>query len=175
MSLGLHRLCAHPIILSWVVGATGLIGFMLWALSEEVELKHPFSSSQATGLFALATIPIVLLGYFAGMFFVWPFIRPLCSRINGSPLNIGDTVEILMGPERGRIATVYETPSGQGGWQLARLNLGEERQAAFKDIFETYQLLKITANKAVDSTATRVTPPADPSLRSGQESRHGQP
>jgi hypothetical protein len=31
------------------------------------------------------------------------------------------------------------------------------------------------ANQAVDSTATRVTPPADPSLRSGQESRHGQP
>jgi len=30
-------------------------------------------------------------------------------------------------------------------------------------------------NKAVDSTATRVTPPADPSLRSRQESRHGQP
>jgi len=30
-------------------------------------------------------------------------------------------------------------------------------------------------NKTVDSTATRVTPPADPSLRSGQESRHGQP
>jgi len=29
-------------------------------------------------------------------------------------------------------------------------------------------------NKAVDSTATRVTPPAS-SLRSGQESRHGQP
>lgn len=31
------------------------------------------------------------------------------------------------------------------------------------------------SNKAVDSTATRVTPPADPSLCSGQESRHGQP
>ena len=31
------------------------------------------------------------------------------------------------------------------------------------------------SNKAVDSTATRVTPPANPSLRSGQESRHGQP
>ncbi len=30
-------------------------------------------------------------------------------------------------------------------------------------------------NKAVESTATHVTPPADPSLRSGQESRHGQP
>jgi hypothetical protein len=34
---------------------------------------------------------------------------------------------------------------------------------------------KETPNKAVDSTSTRVTPPADPSLRSGQESRHGQP
>lgn len=33
---------------------------------------------------------------------------------------------------------------------------------------------KEEANKAVDSTATRVTPPAS-SLRSGQESRHGQP
>lgn len=33
---------------------------------------------------------------------------------------------------------------------------------------------KKKANKAVDSTATRVTPPAS-SLRSGQESRHGQP
>lgn len=35
--------------------------------------------------------------------------------------------------------------------------------------------LKNRPNKAVDSTATRVTPPADPSLRSGQKSRHGQP
>jgi hypothetical protein len=40
----------------------------------------------------------------------------------------------------------------------------------------TYLILKRNQpNKAVDSTATRVTPPADPSLRSGQESRHGQP
>jgi hypothetical protein len=34
---------------------------------------------------------------------------------------------------------------------------------------------KESRNKAVDSTATRVTPPADPSHRLGQESRHGQP
>jgi hypothetical protein len=34
---------------------------------------------------------------------------------------------------------------------------------------------KNQSNKAVDSTATRVTPAADSSLRSGQESRHGQP
>jgi hypothetical protein len=34
--------------------------------------------------------------------------------------------------------------------------------------------MKWKANQAVDSTATRVTPPAS-SLRSGQESRHGQP
>jgi hypothetical protein len=40
----------------------------------------------------------------------------------------------------------------------------------------TYLILKRNQpNKAVDSTATRVTPPAGPSLRSGQESRHGQP
>jgi ribonuclease HI len=31
------------------------------------------------------------------------------------------------------------------------------------------------ANKAVDSTAPRVPTPADPSLRSGQESGHGEP
>ncbi|MFM8998348.1 MAG: HNH endonuclease, partial [Candidatus Limnocylindrus sp.] len=48
-----------------------------------------------------------------------------------------------------------------------------------KDVDENLQVLRDhfeqqTANKAVDSTATRVTPPAS-SLRSGQESRHGQP
>jgi hypothetical protein len=35
-------------------------------------------------------------------------------------------------------------------------------------------IIRNKPNKAVDSTATRVTPPAS-SLRSGQESRHGQP
>lgn len=44
-----------------------------------------------------------------------------------------------------------------------------------KEVFHFDLLLEpISPNKAVDSTATRVTPPAS-SLRSGQESRHGQP
>ncbi|NJM55570.1 MAG: hypothetical protein HC841_06325 [Verrucomicrobiae bacterium] len=133
--------------MSWLIGATGLIGFLLWAMSKEVSLNYVFSGSQAVWSLALAAVPVVLLGYFAGMFFVWPFMRTFCSRINGSPLLIGDTVEILTGPDRGRIATVYETPIGQGGWQLARLDFGDERRANFKDIFETYQLLNKKANR----------------------------
>ena len=79
------------------------------------------------------------------MFACWPLIRVICSRYNGAPLKIGDTVMILSGPEKGKIAEVWEITVGQGGWELARLNLSEERSQKFQDIFEEYSLFKIKA------------------------------
>jgi len=61
-------------------------------------------------------------------------------------------------------ASSLTTPKAKKG---IRSRVQESLQLQFRS--------KESPNKAVDSTATRVTPPADPSLRSGQESRHGQP
>jgi hypothetical protein len=56
---------------------------------------------------------------------------------------ISDQVLILTGPDKGKTVEVCEITVGQGGWELARLNLGEERSQKFRDIFEEYSLLKI--------------------------------
>ena len=77
------------------------------------------------------------------MFTCWPLVRVICSRYNGAPLKTGDQVMILSGPQKGKIFEVYEITVGQGGWELARLDLGEERKEKFRDIFEEYSLLKI--------------------------------
>jgi hypothetical protein len=38
---------------------------------------------------------------------------------------------------------VYEITTGQGGWDLARLDLGQAHKEKFTDIFEEYAVLKI--------------------------------
>jgi len=88
-------------------------------------------------------IPSTGLGLFLGMFTCWPLVRVICSRYNGAPLKVGDQVIILSGPDKGKLAEVYEITVGQGKWELARLDLGQERQEKFRDIFEEYSLLKI--------------------------------
>ena len=78
------------------------------------------------------------------MFLCWPFVRPICSRVNGAPYNVGDRVVILSGPQKGQTGDVCKIIRGQGGWNLAVLNSG--------DIFEEYALLKINSNHDHHST-----------------------
>lgn len=139
----LHRMCAYPMIISWVPGACLLDITTLVLLSKEVSLAAIASDWQGILLLALVLIPATLLGYFAGMFTSWPAVRILCGKINGAPLKTGDHVVILSGLQRGTVARVYEITTGQGGWNLARLDLGKECREKFRDIFEEYSVLKI--------------------------------
>jgi hypothetical protein len=130
-------------VISWVVGACALnaAGFAL--ISHGLSVWAIFSDWHTILLSVFAVIPTSLLGFFLGVFTCWPWIRAICSRYNGSPLRVGDHVLILSGPQKGDFALVYEITVGQGGWNVARLDLGEEREKKFKDIFEEYSLLKI--------------------------------
>ena len=70
------------------------------------------------------------------------------------------------------------TPGKKRGY-VHRIATAKRDDTREKRVFEVLDNLMDTEetkkpNKAVDSTAARVTPPAS-SLRSGQESRHGQP
>jgi hypothetical protein len=87
--------------------------------------------------------PHLATGYFLGMFTCWPLVRVICSRYNSAPLRAGDHVMVLSGPQKGTTAEVYEITVGQGGWNLARLDIGQERRKKFADIFEQYALLKL--------------------------------
>jgi hypothetical protein len=90
-----------------------------------------------------AVVAATGLGCFLGMFTCWPLIRPICSRFNGAPLKTGDRVVVLAGPHEGTTAQVYEITTGQGGWDLARLDLGPAHRDKFTDVVEEYSVLKI--------------------------------
>ncbi len=126
----------------WVVGAIALNAGCIAGLSREVSwgvLAEP----EVLFLLVIAFIPITILGYFVGAFTCGFWIVPLCRRCNGSSLKKGDKVTILSGPNRGGVAEVYEITIGQGGQELARLDLGPETKETYMDIFEGYQVLKI--------------------------------
>ena len=158
-----NRICAHPVTISWVIGACVLNALMLTLLSNGVRLAEIASDSEGFLLLVLAVFATTLLGFCLGMLTCWPLVRSVCSKFNRDPLRIGDHVLILSGPHRGTAAEVYEIVTGQGGWDLARLNLGQEPIEKFTDIYEEYSVLKIKGERdpAPDSRppSQMLTPP----------------
>jgi len=140
----LNKVCARPVAVSWFLGACGLDATIVVLLSKEVSVSSITSDWRASLFLVLALIPGTLLGYFAGMFTCWPFVRPICSRFNGAPFRVGDQVMILSGPLSGGSAEVEDITPGQGGWGVVWLDLGPERRRRFSNIFEQYSLLKIS-------------------------------
>ena len=139
----LNRICAHPVMLSWAIGAAALETALLSARFGGLPLAAIASDWQGILLFLLALIATAVFGFFLAMFTFWPLIRVACGKFNGAPLKEGDLVLVLTGPNKGRTTQVREMTVGQGGWNLARLNLGEQNEIRRKDIFEEYSLLKI--------------------------------
>jgi hypothetical protein len=150
----LNKICAHPTIVTWVIGACVLdVGIVVALISPDSSLSTIVSDWQTILLLLWILIPSTGLGFFLGMFTCWPLVRVICSRYNGAPLKVGDHVLILTGPDKGKISEVWEITIGQGGWKLARLNLGEEPSRKFRDIFEEYSLLKIEDRLQIPSLA----------------------
>jgi hypothetical protein len=83
----------------------------------------------------------VFLGRFIAILLGWFILGPLLySRMvdNGGPFKIGDSVQILTGPYRGKISTVYSTWQGDS----VRVSIGEEAKEDFSDVFYPEELLK---------------------------------
>lgn len=139
----LHKICARPVAVSWIIGACVLDALVLTLPSNGVRLTSMASDWQGMAFLLLAIVAGTGLGFFLGMFTCWPWIRPIYSRFNGAPLKTGDRVLVLAGPHKGTTAQVYEITTGQGGWDLARLDLGPAHRDKFTDIVEEYSVLKI--------------------------------
>jgi hypothetical protein len=84
------------------------------------------------------------LGFYAALFTVSWLILAISRRLNGAPHEVGESVAVLSGPFSGRISTIYETPRGQGGQPVPRVDLGEEARQKYLDIFDDYCLLRIS-------------------------------
>ncbi len=91
-----------------------------------------------------------LIGFFVGLLFSSLIVSPLYfSQLekNGGPFQIGDQVEILVKPHRGRIVRVYAL--GQG--YSVRVELGAAEREKFKDFFSGTALLLKTRNSVLGS------------------------
>jgi hypothetical protein len=139
----LNKICAHPVAVSWVLGACGIDVPLMVSILRGGSLRAIVADWQVMLVVVLVLIPASGLGLIIGMFTCWPWMRIICSRYNAAPLKVGDHVMILSGPQKGKIVRVYEITVGQGGWELARLDLSAESNKDFRDIFEEYSVLKL--------------------------------
>ncbi len=154
----LHRICARPVAVSWVIGAAVLDTLLLTVPLNGVRLTCIAIDSQGMALLLLAVVAATGFGYFLGIFTCWPWIRPICGRVNGAPLQTGDCVLVLVGRHRGCTAQVYEMTTGQGGWNLARLDLGPSHRDKFTDVVEEHSVLKIGGRPGFTVNGLQPTP-----------------
>jgi hypothetical protein len=120
---------AIPLLLALAVGRTC------------ASFLDPFADWWDFFRFAWFVLLALLLGFFLAVFPGWFVIGPLFydrEMKNGGPFKVGDTVQILSGPHKGRISRVYSTWQGN----TLRVELGAREKDEFKDIFSPAQLLR---------------------------------
>jgi hypothetical protein len=125
---------------------------IIFCWSGHLEMSSPFFRFFRFGGFwgvchCAALAPVI--GFFVAFIFasiVFPLVVYICECMNGGPFKVGDTVQILTGPYRGRVTRIYST------WQgcTFRVQLGLEEQKTYKDIFCSDQLL-CEENSAVET------------------------
>jgi hypothetical protein len=137
-----HRICARPMMISWVVGTLILWCLTTYALHREGVFPVVFTDIFSVLCLLLAYGCLSGLGFYAGLFTVFWLVLRVCRYINGAPFAVGDHVTILTGPRTGTIARVYALSVGQGGGLLPRLDLGADLASKHLDIFDDYSLLR---------------------------------
>jgi hypothetical protein len=128
-----QRLFAHdwPMRITLVAGA---IGMMAWT----APVVFPALRSSFLGMvwflclmIVAGLLGLIVAGILGGMFFLGPLYHWRAAK-NGAPYQVGDTVLILAGAHRDRVARVYEVWSERG---QVRVELGEEERRAVTDVF----------------------------------------
>jgi hypothetical protein len=125
-------------------------GWIAWKCATFLD---PLADWRDFAKFALYTGVGMLLGFFLAVFPGWFVLGPLYydrELKNGGPFQVGDTVMILTGPHRGRIARVYSTWQGDN----VRVEIGEEAARGFADIFSPLQLMRAPARSEEPSPKT---------------------
>jgi len=124
----------------WLIGIT-----LLWAIMEAVGFLDIFPPLSSWWNFVRYTFYIfhgLALGFvmalFTGCFVVFS-LWDRSERKNGGPFKIGDSVQILYGPHKGRTSRIYDVDRSC----RLRVDLGPEERRIVKDRFRGHQLLRL--------------------------------
>ena len=138
----LHRICAHPTKIAWLLGAVLLNVVVVMALVAKCGDFATLLEPSVLLWSSLLLITTRLRGVFVGVPFSLTIGR-FCDHINGAPFAAGEKVVILRGPYRGRETQVRGLTEGQGGIKLLVLDLGEEASMRFEDLFHECYVTRV--------------------------------
>lgn len=91
---------------------------------------------------AIAILVALPLGWVLGAFILWPFVFALGRRFNGAPWSTGDSVQILIGRNRGHVGPVYETWPSRG---QVRVDISDVGKNDFTDVFHDNEVFRVRA------------------------------
>jgi len=80
----------------------------------------------------IAVILALPLGLILGQLCLWPPLFWVGSLVNGSPFHEGDTVRVLVGPNRNRVGQIYEIWKSRN---QVRVQLDERAEKDVTDVF----------------------------------------
>jgi len=122
----------------WFILVVSLTVFITFSTSNLIDTA--FNNWQSVlrlgAIFFLAAIVGILIAFLLSWLLITPFYSNRIKE-NGGPFQVGDVVEILVKPHRGRIVSVYSLAQGYS----VRLDLGQKAKADFSDIFAGTKLL----------------------------------
>jgi hypothetical protein len=113
----------------------------LWFVVVPTLVAMFYHSAAPTSLSWLNWVLGVLGGFLVALLVGWPVLGAASYdrlRKNGGPFKVGDMVQILVGPHRGRVTRVYSLWQGDA----VRVELGEKEKASYSDVFGGTKLLK---------------------------------
>jgi hypothetical protein len=125
-------------------GALGALIATVWVFDPTPERLKDW---RAVLLFLVAVGLSPVIGILVSILSCAVVLAPLyhaLGRANGGPFKPGDVVQILVGPDKGKVSTVYSMWQGNS----VRVRLGSEEERTFKDVFGPNELLREMDNQS---------------------------
>ncbi len=127
--------------ISWVLVACGVNTLVIVGLAGQFTWPVLlFDLGMIIRMLLLCAL-VALLCFLPAILVSGPVLK-MCRWYNGAPLRVGDQVCVLAGKHRGRITTVYDMTTGQGGQPLAKVDLDAECKRTYHDLFDDFALLR---------------------------------
>jgi hypothetical protein len=141
----LHKVCAYPYAICWIAGTLLLWTSLSFQFSWMGAFSGPGNDWASYALLFLCYACTSGLAFFGGAFFISWYVVPRCRRFNGAPHEVGERVIVLSGRHSGTSTVIAEVTRGQGGLPLLRVDPGSNVKESFGDLFEEYELLRLSS------------------------------